>query len=95
MSDNYEYPLLPGLSVDEITSMINFFQQVEKAYEQKAGVKKADFELALKQFMNIVPSKMEQKQLETKFKDESGYDAYRVIKALRDSKTEYIKVSDE
>lgn len=35
MSDNYTYPLDINWSTDEITSVLSFLNQVEKAYEAK------------------------------------------------------------
>lgn len=33
MADGYEYPLIDGLDVDEVITVVGFFQKVEEAYE--------------------------------------------------------------
>lgn len=43
---------------------------------------------AYQDFVTVVPSKMEQKQLEKQFQERSGYNAYQVIRqAKQDVKT--------
>lgn len=43
MADGYEYPLIDGLSVDEIIDLVNFFQTIEQAYEQSSGIERSEF----------------------------------------------------
>lgn len=80
MNDNYAYPLLEGLSDREVVVLVTFFQKVEEAYEKPDGVDRETFNHAYRQFRDVIPSKMEQKQLEKQFKERSGYDVYQVIK---------------
>ncbi|KRL08592.1 hypothetical protein FD05_GL001757 [Lentilactobacillus otakiensis DSM 19908 = JCM 15040] len=94
MADGYEYPLIDGLGVDEIIDVVNFFQTIEQAYEQSAGVKRADFIDAYRKFQQVVPAKMEQKQLEREFEHRSGYDSYQVIKLSKDAQAGNLSVHE-
>ncbi|GAA3197945.1 UPF0223 family protein [Lentilactobacillus kefiri DSM 20587 = JCM 5818] len=94
MADGYEYPLIDGLNVDEIIDVVNFYQMVEQAYEQSGGVKRSDFLAAYRKFQKILPSKMEEKQLEREFENRSGYDAYQVIKASKDAQSVNLKIHE-
>lgn len=94
MADGYEYPLIDGLNVDEIIDVVNFFQTIEQAYEQSDGVKQADFVDAYRKFQQIIPSKMEQKQLEKEFEQRSGYSAYQVVKISKDAQSINLKIHE-
>lgn len=94
MAEGYEYPLIDGLSVDEIIAVVAFFQTIEKAYEQSKGVAREEFLDAYHKFQKIVPSKMEEKQLEREFENRSGYDAYQVIKASKDAQLVNLKIHE-
>ncbi|GAY74107.1 UPF0223 family protein [Lentilactobacillus kosonis] len=37
MAENYEYPLVEGLSVTELSDLIEFYNAVEQAYENPRG----------------------------------------------------------
>lgn len=92
MQNNYSYPLIEDWNQSELLAVINFYQLVEQAYENSQGVSRSEFLNAYKEFTNIVPSKMEQKQLEKEFKAVSTYDAYQVFKATKNSEAKYIKM---
>ncbi|MFT8743780.1 MAG: UPF0223 family protein, partial [Lentilactobacillus hilgardii] len=88
MNDDYSYPLIDGLSNGEVIILVTFFQRVEEAYEKQSGVDRESFMNAYQDFVTVVPSKMEQKQLEKQFQERSGYNAYQVIRqAKQDVKT--------
>lgn len=57
----YEYPIDLDWSNEEMISVINFFNHVEKYYE--SGVTAGDFMDAYKRFKEIVPAKAEEKQI--------------------------------
>lgn len=57
----YEYPIDLDWSNEEMISVINFFNHVEKYYE--SGVTAGDFMGAYKRFKEIVPAKAEEKQI--------------------------------
>ena len=92
MQDNYTYPLMADWSREETIDVLNFYQLVETAYEDNQGVNRKDFLNAYRQFTQIVPSKMEQKQLERQFKQESSYDTYEVFKAAKNAETTFVKL---
>ncbi|GAW72734.1 UPF0223 family protein [Lentilactobacillus parakefiri] len=94
MAEGYEYPLIDGLNVDEIIDVVNFFETIEQAYEETAGIKRADFIKTYRKFQEVVPAKMEQKQLETEFAHRSGYDSYEVIKLSKDEQLANLTVRE-
>ena len=57
----YEYPIDLDWSNEEMISVINFFNHVEKYYE--SGVTAGDFMDAYKRFKEIVPAKAGKKQI--------------------------------
>ena len=52
---NYSYPLDPSWSTEEITTVLHFLSQVEKAYESK--VDRDQLLEAYKAFKTVVPGK--------------------------------------
>lgn len=92
MNGNYEYPLIDGLTVTEMTTVINFFNQVELAYENGNGVNMESFRAAYDNYRKVIPSKSEQKKMEREFKNNSGYDSYAVIKQLKNGNSKMIKL---
>ncbi|MBM9832286.1 UPF0223 family protein, partial [Enterococcus faecalis] len=60
MEKNYSYPLNFSWSTDDMTSVLSFLNQVEKAYE--GGADRNDILSAYKLFKTIVPSKGEERQ---------------------------------
>lgn len=48
MKENYEYPLMPEWSKDEIITMVEFYAQVEDAYT--TGVAKNEFMKMVRKF---------------------------------------------
>ncbi|WP_125762600.1 UPF0223 family protein [Companilactobacillus hulinensis] len=78
MQDNYSYPLNPDWTQDEIVDVIALYNAVETAYEH--GIKREEFLQKYRSFQQVVPMKMEQKQLDKDFEFESGYSIYQVFK---------------
>ena len=62
---NYSYPLDPSWSTEEITTVLHFLSQVEKAYESK--VDRDQLLEAYKAFKTVVPGKAPEKQLDKAF----------------------------
>jgi len=89
---NYEYPLEPYWSQEEIVQVIHFFTQVEKAYESK--VDRDDIMMAYRTFKQVVPSKSEEKQYFTEFAKQSGYSSYHVVKQARNTASGHISMSN-
>lgn len=94
MAENYEYPLIEGISVSEISDLIAFYNAVEAAYETNRGIARDDFKMAYERFRDIVPAKSEQRQLQKKFAEASGFEAYTVIKQFEQTDAKFIKVGD-
>lgn len=78
MQENYSYPLNSDWNQDEIVKVIALYNAVEMAYEH--GIKREDFLQKYRTFQQVVPMKMEQKQLDKDFELESGYSIYQVFK---------------
>ena len=79
----YQYPIDYEWSNEEMVQVISFFNHVEAFYEDK--VKRETFKASYDQFKRIVPGKAEEKQIFKAFAKESGYEAYTVVKALREA----------
>jgi len=78
----YQYPIDHEWSTDEIIDVINFFQQIEKAYEQ--GIERDQLMNAYRRFKEIVPSKSEEKKICGEFEEMSGYSTYRTIQLSKE-----------
>lgn len=76
---DYDYPLDYTWNTEEIITVIALYNAVEKAYEQ--GIEDSEFLSCYNDFKKIVNSKSEEKQIDTSFKDVSGYSIYQVFKA--------------
>ncbi|MRG85548.1 UPF0223 family protein [Salinibacillus xinjiangensis] len=88
----YPYPIDESWDKDEVIDAINFFQMVERAYEQ--GVKREDVLMTYTRFKQIVPSKSEEKQIDKQFEKDSGYSTYRTVqKAKQAEEGEKIKMN--
>ena len=78
---NYSYPLDPSWSTEEITTVLHFLSQVEKAYESKV-----DRDKLLEAFMAfklVVPGKAPEKQLDKAFQEASGFSIYQAVRAAK------------
>ncbi|CAM4081493.1 hypothetical protein AT575_03815 [Streptococcus penaeicida] len=82
MSDNYSYPLDINWSTDDITSVLSFLNQVEKAYESK--VEASQVLQTYKAFKEVVPSMSQEKQIDKSFQKSSGYSSYQVVKKAKE-----------
>lgn len=87
---NYEYPIEPHWTKEEIIQVIHFFTQVEKAYELK--VDRKELIQAYKTFKQIVPSKSEEKRYFYEFKKQSDYSSYHVVKHARNATSDTINM---
>ncbi|KRK80676.1 UPF0223 family protein [Companilactobacillus nodensis] len=84
MQENYSYPLNSDWNQDDIVKVIALYNAVETAYEH--GIKREDFLQKYRAFQQVVPMKMEQKQLDKDFEFESGYSIYQVFKQSQKTK---------
>lgn len=86
----YEYPLNDSWSKEEMIDIVQFFTLIEKAYENQ--VSREDVITLYRRFKEIVPSKSEEKQLFAAFKEASGYQAFPVIKKIKETEQKNIKM---
>ncbi|MGT2929601.1 UPF0223 family protein [Streptococcus dentasini] len=81
MNKNYSYPLDSSWSTDEITSVLSFLNRVEEVYETRADAQ--TLLSTYKAFKAVVPSKMQEKQIDRAFEKSSGYSIYRAVQAAK------------
>lgn len=79
---SYSYPLDPSWSTDEITAVLSFLNQVEKAYESKVDAKSLLESYDI--FKNIVKSKAQEKRIDREFEQSSGYSTYRAVQLAKE-----------
>ena len=82
MNKNYSYPLDFTWSTGEISSVLSFLNQVEKAYE--GGVSAEALLDRYARFKTVVKSKAQEKQIDRDFEAVSGYSTYREVKAAQE-----------
>lgn len=75
-----------------MTSVLHFFNQVEKAYETKVDV--ATFLSAYKDFKKVVPAKGDEKRLDKAFHQVSGYSTYRAVQAAKSQSEGWLKLGE-
>jgi uncharacterized protein YktA (UPF0223 family) len=85
----YQYPLDLTWTSEEMTVVISFFNQVESFYETK--VSREAFLSAYRAFKTVVPSKMQEKQLDREFEKVSGYSIYRAVQEVTKSERDFLK----
>lgn len=90
MSDNYNYPLDINWSTDEITSVLHFLNQVEKAYESKVDANQLLESYIV--FKEIVTSKSQEKQIDREFEKSSGYSTYRAVQKAKEVEKGYFSL---
>lgn len=90
MSDNYNYPLDINWSTDEITSVLHFLNQVEKAYESKVDANQ--LLESYRVFKKIVTSKSQEKQIDREFEKSSGYSTYRAVQKAKEVEKGYFSL---
>lgn len=85
----YDYPLDETWTTEEIIDVVALYNAVEQAYEE--GIRKEDFLKAYDRYIEIVDSKMMQKQIERAFYKASTYSIWTVYKKAQEE-TEWVKV---
>ena len=81
MDGNYAYPINLSWSTEELTSVLYFLNQIEKAYE--GGADAEGLIKAYADFKKVVPSKGEEKQIGRDFEAVSSYSVYRAVQAAK------------
>lgn len=79
----YQYPIDPDWSTDEIIDVIHYFQQVEAAYGK--GVNRESYMEAYRRFKEIVPGKAQERNICNEFEEVSGFSAYRTLKTVKEA----------
>ena len=87
MKENYSYPLDLSWSAAEMTTVLSFFNQVEAYYESKVEVNQ--FLESYRAFKEVVPSKMQEKQLGRDFEKVSSYSLYQAVKGVQASASKF------
>jgi len=78
----YTYPFSLDWSTQEIVDVVQFFEAIEKAYEN--GIKREDLMNRYRRFKEIVPSIAEEKTYFREFEKESGYVSFTIIKKMKE-----------
>ena len=78
----YDYPLSPFWDTQDIIDVMALYNAVEKAYEE--GISKDDFMKCYRQYIKVVDSKSEQKQIDVAFEKVSHYSIYQVFQKAQD-----------
>ena len=81
MKENYSYPIELDWNNDELISVLDLLQTVEKAYE--GGVEAADVLSKYQTYKKYFKAMSEEKILDRNFKQVSGYSLYQVVKAAK------------
>ena len=86
---DYEYPFENDWSMEEIVTVISFYNCIEKAYEE--GIARDELMNAYREFKKVVDSKALEKQLDQQFKAASGYSIYETMK--QDKENDLIRMT--
>ncbi|MEK3952885.1 MAG: UPF0223 family protein [Psychrobacillus psychrotolerans] len=78
----YTYPFSLDWSTEEIVDVVQFFEAIEKAYEN--GIKREELLKRYRRFKEIVPSIAEEKTYFREFEKESGYISFPIIKKMKE-----------
>ncbi len=90
MSNNYQYPIDLDWTSQEMATVVKMWNGLEQAYE--SSINREELLNRYKAFKEVVPSKMEEKQLGNSFEKISGYQLYGTIKKARNSETKTISM---
>ncbi|WAT24045.1 UPF0223 family protein [Aerococcus urinaeequi] len=90
MSNNYQYPIDLDWTSEEMAIVVKMWNGLEQAYE--SSINREELLSRYKAFKQVVPSKMEEKQLGNSFEKISGYQLYSTIKKARNSETKTISM---
>ncbi|MDO4670672.1 MAG: UPF0223 family protein [Aerococcus sp.] len=86
----YQYPIDAEWSVADMTTVIQFWNLVEQAYEDQVDV--ADLLAGYRAFKTVVPMKMDEKRLDRAFEAASGYSVYQTIKQATQTQQKTLKM---
>ncbi|MBO0444036.1 UPF0223 family protein [Vagococcus fluvialis] len=92
MAEDYNYPLNPDWTTEELISVVDMWSKLEEAYEKK--VQAEDFLTTYADFKKVVKSIGEERQLGREFEEVSGYSLYHVVKQAKVQKTGLLNRKD-
>ncbi|WP_027963057.1 UPF0223 family protein [Halalkalibacillus halophilus] len=78
---DYHYPIDPDWTTEQVLIVIEFFNKIEAAYEDK--VSSSEVIQAYNQFKTVIPAKDEEKQMFKSFEKQTGYVPYKVVKEAK------------
>ena len=78
----YTYPFSLDWSTVEIVDVVQFFEAIEKPYEN--GIQREELMKRYRRFKEIVPSIAEEKTYFREFEKESGYVSFPIIKKMKE-----------
>lgn len=90
MSNNYQYPIDLDWTSEEMAIVVKMWNGLEQAYE--SSINREELLSRYKAFKQVVPSKMEEKQLGNSFEKNSGYQLYGTIKKAKNLETKSISM---
>ena len=90
MSNNYQYPIDLDWTSEEMAIVVKMWNGLEQAYE--SSISREELLSRYKAFKQVVPSKMEEKQLGNSFEKISGYQLYGTIKKAKNLETKSISM---
>ncbi|MEY8369946.1 UPF0223 family protein [Aerococcaceae bacterium 50-4] len=90
MSNNYQYPIDLDWTREEMATVVAMWNGLEQAYE--SSINREELLRRYKAFKEVVPSKMEEKQLGNQFEKISGYQLYGTVKKARNTATKSISM---
>ncbi|MBV7390283.1 MULTISPECIES: UPF0223 family protein [Enterococcus] len=88
--DNYSYPLDDDWSTEEMVTVVQFLNLVEKAYEE--GIQTDTFLAGYKDFKTVVKSIGEEKRIGRSFEQTSGYSLYQSVKTAKNTQQKRFKM---
>ncbi|MCA0987914.1 UPF0223 family protein [Guptibacillus algicola] len=88
---NVQYPISIDWSKEEVIKVVQFFQTVEKAYDN--GVSKGEVLSTYSDFKQVVPSKSEEKQMFKQFDKDTGFSTYHTVKEAKETEREKVMMN--
>lgn len=92
MKTNYQYPIEPDWSAQEITVVTDLYRAVEDAYELPDGVNVAELLGRYASFRDVVGAKATEKRIGKRFEQVSGYSIYKAVTAAKASQKNKLKM---
>lgn len=88
---DYQYPIDLDWTTDEMVTVMNMWEALEKANE--SGMNNEKFLAAYQQFKTVVKSIGEEKRLGREFEKVSGYSLYRTVQMAKKNQKKTLKMN--